>query len=104
VSLGCNDNNWPALIDKYTATSQSCSYATSTDSSSSDDDSGVGRIGVEARAMAVVYVVLAMILGVPRYYDIAFNTHSVILLFIANKGSYAVESEFLGHNMRENTN
>jgi hypothetical protein len=61
----------------------------------------VGRIGVEAHAMAVIYVVLAMFLGVPRYYDRAFNTHSVILLFIAKRGPYAVDSEFLGHNMRK---
>jgi hypothetical protein len=108
VSLGCKDSNWPGLIDGYTTTSQSCSYATSTGSSSSDDyddnDSGAGRIDVDTRAMAVVGVVLAMFSGVSWCYDRAFETYSIIFLFIANKGSCRVHSGFLDHDMRENTN
>ncbi|EPE09025.1 beta-glucanosyltransferase gel2 [Ophiostoma piceae UAMH 11346] len=40
VSMGCSDINYPGLVKTYTATAQTCSYATSTSTSSASSGSG----------------------------------------------------------------
>ena len=40
VSMGCSDINYPGLVKTYTATAQTCAYATSTSTSSGSSSSG----------------------------------------------------------------
>jgi hypothetical protein len=69
VQLGCADSNYPGLIADYTATAETCSYATSTGSSSSSSSSSAAA-GMAAppfrmtmNGLVAVGVVLASFLG-----------------------------------------
>jgi 1,3-beta-glucanosyltransferase GAS3 len=64
VSMGCADINYPGLVSTYSATAQTCTYATSTASSSKSSSSsaaapGQARAGLDATFVVTVGAVLA---------------------------------------------
>ncbi|KAH6661219.1 beta-glucanosyltransferase gel2 [Truncatella angustata] len=64
VSLGCADVNYPGLIATYTATDETCSYATSTGgTTNSSGSSAAFRTTGDSGVVAMIAVVLSGIIG-----------------------------------------
>jgi 1,3-beta-glucanosyltransferase GAS3 len=64
VSLGCADINYPGLIATYTATAETCSYATSTGgTNSSDSSSAAYRVGSDSGVVAMMAAIITGVIG-----------------------------------------
>lgn len=63
VSLGCADVNYPGLIATYTATDETCSYATSTGGSNSTDSSAAYRAVGDSQLFGMIAVVFSGLIG-----------------------------------------
>lgn len=63
VSLGCADVNYPGLIATYTATDETCAYATSTGGTNSTGSSAAYRAVGDSGVVAMMATVLTGLIG-----------------------------------------